>query len=636
MHSAMADKQAALVHLQAGRNREAAQLFRNIVTQNRKDAECWYYLGVSLARLGVLGQSEAALVEATRINSRFGQALYWLGKVRYYQNKLLPAIDAYRKAIKRGCRRTEVWNELGKAQEQLGEYTNAENSFRAAIRQSARDDAAYANLARVLHHQGKQENVDKLYRKALDLNPSNLKAALGYYLSLPIIYEGKDHLLSCRRHYEEGVVKLAKEVNNYLGSKTRFNNLLARDGFYLAYQGFDDREVQARFAEFYRELLGRARPQFMQPMEKRAVAGRRIRVGYLSHYFHHHTVSYYFGDWITRADRDRFEIYVYHLDPVQDKVSAEMRAACDVYKPISGQLSTIAQEIKDDVLDILVYPEIGMYPRHMWLGAFRLAPVQCMAWGHPVTTGLSSIDYFLSADATEPANGDEHYSEQLIRLHGMGVSCSPVQPGNRGARGVFGLPEDRRLYLCSQSLFKIHVDMDELFAFIAVRDPQALILFFRDGKLDVDRVFQRRIARVFECQGLDPEQYVRFMDRVAHEDYLKLSALVDVMLDTMHFSGGRTSLDAIACGVPTVTLEGRYSRGRQTAGMLRILGLENWVARDQTDYVDKAVELAGSKEKQRQVSEQMLEHAPQLFDNELAIQSLENFYQRVTSSNGGL
>ena len=627
MQGGMAVKQAALAHLQAGRNGEAARLFQGMVAQNPGDAESWYYLGIALTRLGDLGQAADAFGRATRAAPRFGQAFYWLGRVRYYQNRLEEAVDAFRQAIRKGYREASVWNELGKAQEQAEDYPAAEKSFRAAMRQNPRDDAACANLARLLHHQGRLEGVEALYRRALELNPANLKAALGYHLSLPIIYEDRSHLEASRRRYEEGVAWLEREVGRFQGPCTRLNDLLARDGFYLAYQGFDDREVQAGFGRFCHALLGHARPQFMQPVPARPVAGRRIRVGYLCHYFHFHTVSYYFGDWIRQADRDRFEVCVYHLDPVRDEVSKGIRAAADLYRPLGGELSAIAQQLRDDALDILVYPEIGMYPRHMWLATLRLAPVQCAAWGHPVTTGLPNIDFFLSAEATEPPGAEAHYTEQLVRLAGLGVSCAPMSPPGTATRADFGLPRDRRLYLCSQSLFKIHVDMDELFTGIAERDPHALMLFFEDGKPEVDRAFRGRIERVFREAGLDPGRHVRFLERLGHQDYLKLSTLVDVMLDTPHFSGGRTSLDAIACGVPLMTLEGAFSRGRQTAGMLRILGLEEWVARTPEDYVAKALALAGDPERRREVSEQMRTRAPRaLFGQLSAVRSLEDFY----------
>ena len=77
-----------------------------------------------------------------------------------------------------------------------------------------------------------------------------------------------------------------------------------------------------------------------------------------------------------------------------------------------------------------------------------------------------------------------------------------------------------------------------------------------------------------------------------HADYLAVNRCCDAMLDTLHWSGGNTSLDAIACGLPIVTRPGRFMRGRQSAGMLAHMGLAEVVARDEDDYVARAAALA--------------------------------------------
>ena len=90
-------------------------------------------------------------------------------------------------------------------------------------------------------------------------------------------------------------------------------------------------------------------------------------------------------------------------------------------------------------------------------------------WGHPSTTGLPSIDYFVSSAAAEPADADAHYSEKLVRLPGLGVRFTPQSPPSVASREVelasFGLAHvgvaSERVYLCAQSLFKVHPSFDE-------------------------------------------------------------------------------------------------------------------------------------------------------------------------------
>jgi CRISPR-associated protein Csy1 len=126
-----------------------------------------------------------------------------------------------------------------------------------------------------------------------------------------------------------------------------------------------------------------------------------------------------------------------------------------------------------------VYPEVGMDLTVCTLSALRLAPVQCAGWGHPVTTGHQNIDYYLSCASMEPENAREHYTEQLVLLGGIGTHYSKPACSSSADRKRFSLPAERHLYLCPQSLFKIHPDNDEIFLDILEQDQKATLVFFR-------------------------------------------------------------------------------------------------------------------------------------------------------------
>ena len=61
------------------------------------------------------------------------------------------------------------------------------------------------------------------------------------------------------------------------------------------------------------------------------------------------------------------------------------------------------------------------------LAALWLAPIQCASWGHPDTTGLPTIDYFLSGELMEPPDADEHYTERLVRLPNLAIYYEPLE-----------------------------------------------------------------------------------------------------------------------------------------------------------------------------------------------------------------
>src|SRR5207248_1021416 len=156
----------------------------------------------------------------------------------------------------------------------------------------------------------------------------------------------------------------------------------------------------------------------------------RVRFGVLSRRYR----GRYFKRWITDLDRTRFEVFVYHLFPGMDEVARAIAHRADCFREYGGSRarpSVVAPAIRDDALDVLVYPELGMDACSFALAALRLAPRQYAGWGHPVTTGHATIDAFISSAAMEPEGAQAHYVEPLVTLPGIGTRYEkPVVPGD--------------------------------------------------------------------------------------------------------------------------------------------------------------------------------------------------------------
>jgi hypothetical protein len=210
-----------------------------------------------------------------------------------------------------------------------------------------------------------------------------------------------------------------------------------------------------------------------------------------------------------------------------------------------------------DALDVLVYPESGMHNVTYLMGALRLAPVQCCAWGHPDTTGHRNMDWFISCDPMETAGSAQRYRERLALLPGIGTRYEAARAPAGTSRAQLGLPDEGTLYLVPQSLFKIHPDNDELVARILAHDPAGVAVMFVSPQEAVTRAFAARLGRSLARVGLAIADRVLFLPRLSHDDYLRVNTACDLMLDTLHWSGGNTSLDAIACGLPIVTCPAR-------------------------------------------------------------------------------
>ncbi|MEX1107769.1 MAG: hypothetical protein WEC00_02550, partial [Dongiaceae bacterium] len=272
--------------------------------------------------------------------------------------------------------------------------------------------------------------------------------------------------------------------------------------------------------------------------------------------------------------------------PAADDVSREIDRSVARVVPIATDLRSAQQQMADCALDIMVYPDIGMDTATFALAFARLAPVQCVAWGHPVTTAIPTIDYFLSWNEWERDDAATHYAERLIQMRALPVCYRrPVFEPKRMKRARFGLPENATLYLSLQTLFKFHPSFDPMIGAILRGDPNGMLVLIEGQWASWKNLLLERFRRTMP----DIVDRIRFVPPQSNEDFLALTALGDVILDPPVFGGGNTTLEALAAGRPVVTLPGPYLRSRIAQGFLRHIGEERLIAQDISQYVDIAL-----------------------------------------------
>ena len=316
----------------------------------------------------------------------------------------------------------------------------------------------------------------------------------------------------------------------------------------------------------------------------------RPRIGLVSAHWHRHTVGNLFRCWPLALDRERFEVQVFHLGDVADEHTAALSQAVDAFHHGRHKLHDWRDLIARQQLDALVYIDLGLDPVSHALASQRLAPRQAATWGHPQTSGLDAIDVFFSSAAMEPAQADRQYCERLVRLPGLGIALDPARWARRA------LPPETTSasvsLLCAQTAAKLHPGHDALFARILAALPEAVLTLIPSAAEELcDRV-RDRVGAALQAAGVDPERQLRVLAYLPAADYERELAACTVVLDSMDFSGGATTLDTIAAGRALVTRRGGLMRGNQTAGLLAMMGLDDWICDSEDDYVAAAIRLA--------------------------------------------
>jgi predicted O-linked N-acetylglucosamine transferase (SPINDLY family) len=303
--------------------------------------------------------------------------------------------------------------------------------------------------------------------------------------------------------------------------------------------------------------------------------------------FTRHTVSRYFARFWRELDPARFETWIWHTGTGSDTECEQSAKATAHYVRTTAGVAALGDQIRNARLDALVFPDIGMDPRQQALAALRLAPVQAALYGHPVTTGLPTMDAYFSGVLLEPQDAERHYSERLIRLPGLGAApAAPLLTPRR--EWVDALRDGRPVILCLQNLAKLGPAFDEVLARILAGSNGGRLFLFDRGRGLTERLLGRLVP-VLERHGLVADRSLAVLPTCPYPQFLGAIAAADLVLDTPWFSGGATSLDCVAMGTPIVAFEGEFARGRQTSAMLRMASLSELIAEDADGYVARAL-----------------------------------------------
>jgi hypothetical protein len=389
---------------------------------------------------------------------------------------------------------------------------------------------------------------------------------------------------SSQEHIDQSLARFRRMIDDFVETPMdpgrAFDGLGYFQTFGLPYTGENVTDLVRMVGEkIVNPVVARALPDLVTPLENRKPKGK-LRVGYLSvNYIAHHSTNFTLG-WISNHAED-IESYVFHVGKTQDRMSILFRDAADHFYHVPGDVPSTARFIKSLELDVLVFPDIGNYGINFQYAGMRLAPVQCTAWGQPITSGLSTVDYYLSSELMEPENGDEHYTEKLIRLPGSGLHWNPVLPlPSNKTREELGIP-DGLVYFMAQNIRKLAPKWDYLFAEIQARTgaPMFFIDFGVEGAIDLtkDRLEKAGVKATW-------------LPRMPQSDFVRMQQLCDVSLDPPAWNGGNTTVYGLSVASPIVTLPGEFMRGRHSIAFMKQANVEGLIAKSPEDYIDLATD----------------------------------------------
>jgi predicted O-linked N-acetylglucosamine transferase (SPINDLY family) len=641
----------------------AEHAMRRALALNPADANARFVAAQLLFQQERFEEAEAEFARAEQIKPNIIEARYNLGNQVFERGDFDAASRHYEAYTRRRPQDVQGWINFGLSLARAGELARARSALQKAVALAPALAKPIVLLALVLKDGGAADAEQiPVLRRAVELAPD----ALAMHLQLACClfneqdFAGAKQHLRCVRQLDpdnltarwlqfqmpDAVVAPNEEARAAFLARwrtgiTAFENLDWNDpanarqaseiatsatSFYLGYLGQPLVEEQQRNAAVLRKLA-MAAGWTRNETAATPIGRKRRRIAVFASALSARSVSLVWSSTLLALDPDAFEYGVFCQSIAEDDVGRSWRERAR--QIVAGRRTVEAwiDALRAFQPDVLLFCDIGMNRIAQAVASVRHAPVQIATWAHPMTTGIATLDYFLSADAFEPDDTAGHYSETLVRLPRLGSyldpPAAPALP-----REPDGASRAVRL-LCTQSADKLHGGHDALFAQILSAAPTAQLDIICSKPAHVAAELAARLRGAFAKQGLDFDSRCRVHAGQPADAYARFLAAADVCLDSLDFSGCLTSLDALWHELPIVCLPGEMMRGRQTYGMLHLLGLNELIAGDLAEYVAISARLAQDAGWRQALSARIRARKNELYRDRSVVVALADFLRDV-------
>lgn len=478
---------------------------------------------------------------------------------------------------------------------------------------------AYETLYHILDERMCYEEAASVYQKLVAQHPP-VEWLLPFLAVVQKNYASREEIAKEREVLEQKIDQIAASGVT-LNSASGIRNVL----FPLTYHAQNNRPLLEKLSALYRKIYPAINVD--DPTVPQRVAGTVLKIGFVSAYFFEGHVVMVLLQQIIRsfAVDPRYHTILFDIGgnggalPLIKETRVTHVALPDNLSGATYQL------MAEQACDVLIYLDIGMNLTSYLLAFARLAPIQCCLNGHPITTGISTMDYYVSSKLWEAPHAQEYYSETLITLdHLLAAIDKPDIPTETYSRKEFGFPEDCTLYACPVTTGKIHPDFYQLVANILKKDPNGCAVFFHYTGV-ADEVVLKHL------QKMAPEESERvvFVPWIEKHQFMPAMKLCDVIIDTVHFGSFITLFSIFAVGTPVVTWTGEFCHGRVATACYRLMNIPELIAETWDDYVEIAVRLGTNTAFNQAMRKRIIDNNQALYGDHGASEELKQVLETL-------
>jgi protein O-GlcNAc transferase len=664
-------KEAIGLH-KSGKEKDAQKIYEEILKKDPSNGEALHFMGCILLSRKEFQQAEELLRRAIKLNP--ASAVYHRNLAALYVRTKRPdeALRLWRHALTLDTIDEGGINEVANALVEHGAYQDAVAAYKKALEKNPSSARTLSNLGRAYTLVKSDDDAKEYLVKAMELDAKlldpplilariavdqgNYEEARAYlavtkkispshpyvvwseaFIGLGIYYDSQAQSNAQMADFVERMKVLEKYLSKANMSEIE-NGVGYRQPYEIAYFDQNNKRWLAAYGGAICSGMKRWQKEHNIPVPKARVIEGPIRVGIVMGFFFNHSVwNALVKGWMMASPKQDIEFHAFYTRPIVDKETERAKHYATAFHPAPKVLKDWAQTISDSKCDVLIYPEIGMEPVTLKLAAMRLAPVQVGSWGHAEGTGLPTIDYYLTGDLIEPANAQDNYSEKIVRLPNLGCYVEPwaVTPEEINPQ-EFGLDAARPWLVCPGSPYKYRPEHDQLWLNVAKRLPNAQLLFFlHTRRAGTSNRIRGRLERLFEQEGMDLNNHAVFLPWLTANRFFGIMKRSTVFLDTIGFSGFNTAQQGIECGLPIVTIEGKYMRGMLASGLLRRIGATDTIVSSQEEYIECASRLVEDPQFAESVRAKMASGIQAIYRDQSAMDGFVDFIKSVTNYQKG-
>jgi protein O-GlcNAc transferase len=558
-----------------GQINETLETLKVLIKNYPNEAILHYTFGCCYKDLGQLENAYTSYQRALQLEPNYAEAHHNLASVLRELNRLDIAVIHYKKALSIKQNFTEAYNNLGVTLHELGQFQSAIKNYEKALALNPSNAEILYNLGGSLKSIGQLNLAVDNFEKALKINPGYVEAHNNLGLTLRELCELEASIKCFERAFE---------INPSFGGA--YSNRLLTFNYSLKYNpAFCLREAE----KFSRIIHRKVTCHF--PYFKCKLTPTRLKIGLVSGDFNAHPVGFFLENVLLELTQYNLELIAYTTQPKFDFLSERIKPLFSEWKAIYGLTNEIAAKvIHDDGIHILF--DLSGHTSHNRLPvfAFKPAPVQVSWLGYFATTGLVEMDYVIGDPYVTPVEVENQFSEKIFRLPRTRWCFSPPMVTIK----TTALPALKNGYItfgCFNNLAKLNDQVIKLWIKVLHAIPNSRLLL--KTKQFNSLSLQGMVTKKFTDLGIDSKRII-LEGHSLYGEYLTAYQKVDIALDSFPFTGGTTTIDGLWMGVPVITLQGNTLVSRQGVGILKNVGLTDWIAKNENEYLRKAIDFASN------------------------------------------